>query len=50
MLLGASPQHFKLTFEALWKLSDDIWFYAGDLSNDVFLLIFSITIIPKESV
>ena len=35
MALGALPINAHQTFNKLWKISDDIWYIAGDKSTDV---------------
>ena len=34
MAIGAHPQNITSTYQHLWKLADDIWYYAGDQSLD----------------
>ena len=35
MALGLYPENISDTLKKLWKISDDIWFIAGDKSHDV---------------
>ena len=35
MAIGISPSNASQTFNKLWIMADDIWYYSGDKSTDV---------------